>query len=158
MVHVFRLVSFLWLWFSVCLMEASWWTRLTEGGTLVFNSVFCSWMELYSLSAIYLGPSYGGDYEDNGDLLQTSHACTATLSTPNPAAGHYRPTLPLDTHRQVWVSLLKGHCSFLLCPGAQGSLFAIQVSVALWWGQLPNVVEWREEYTLLLVVSILITW
>ena len=23
----------------------------------------------------------------------------------------------LDTHRQVWVSLLWGHCSFLLCPG-----------------------------------------
>ena len=39
-VHVIRLVSFLWLWFqSVCplmekdkrLMEASWWERLTEG-------------------------------------------------------------------------------------------------------------------------------
>ena len=26
----------------------------------------------------------------------------------------------LDTHRQVWVSLLWGHCSFLLAPGAQG--------------------------------------
>ena len=25
----------------------------------------------------------------------------------------------LDTHRQVWVSLLWGHCSFLLGPGAQ---------------------------------------
>ena len=40
-VHVIRLVSFLWLWFSVCplmekdkrLMEASWWERLTEGET-----------------------------------------------------------------------------------------------------------------------------
>ena len=41
-VHVIRLVSFLWLWFSVCLpsddkgkrlMEASWWGRLTEGET-----------------------------------------------------------------------------------------------------------------------------
>ena len=40
-VHVIRLVSFLWLWFSICLpslmekgkrlMEASWWERLTEG-------------------------------------------------------------------------------------------------------------------------------
>ena len=27
-----------------------------------------------------------------------------------------------DTHRQVWVSLLWGHCSFLLGPGAQGSV------------------------------------
>ena len=28
----------------------------------------------------------------------------------------------LDTHRQVWVSLLWRHCSFLLGPGAQGSV------------------------------------
>ena len=41
MVHVIRLVSFLWLWLSVCplmeknkrLMEAFWWERLTEGET-----------------------------------------------------------------------------------------------------------------------------
>ena len=44
-VHVIRLVSFLWLWFSFCLpfvgevygsvwlMEGSWWERLTEGET-----------------------------------------------------------------------------------------------------------------------------
>ena len=29
----------------------------------------------------------------------------------------------LDTHRQVWVSLLCGHCSFLLGPGAHTVLF-----------------------------------
>ena len=29
----------------------------------------------------------------------------------------------LDTHRQVWVSLLWGHCSFLLGPGAHKVLF-----------------------------------
>ena len=29
----------------------------------------------------------------------------------------------LDTHRQVWVSLLWGHCSFLLGPGAHKILF-----------------------------------
>ena len=54
-----------------------------------------------------------------------SHAYTATLSAPNPAAGHHDPRLHwrlLDTHRQVWVSLLWGHCSFLLGPGAQGSV------------------------------------
>ena len=42
MVHVIRLVNFLWLWLSFCLppaggdkrlMEASWWERLTEGET-----------------------------------------------------------------------------------------------------------------------------
>ena len=29
----------------------------------------------------------------------------------------------LDTHRQVWISLLWGHCSFLLGPGAHSVLF-----------------------------------
>ena len=29
----------------------------------------------------------------------------------------------LDTHGQVWVSLLWGHCSFLLGPGAHTALF-----------------------------------
>ena len=48
------------------------------------------------------------------------HAGTAALSAPNPAAGHCRPTPHqrlLDAHGQVWVSLLWGHCSFLLGPG-----------------------------------------
>ena len=51
--------------------------------------------------------------------FKKSHVCTATLSAPNPATGHHQPIpLPelLDTHRQVWVSLLWGHCSFLLGP------------------------------------------
>ena len=29
----------------------------------------------------------------------------------------------LDTHGQVWISLLWGHCSFLLGPGAHKILF-----------------------------------
>ena len=29
----------------------------------------------------------------------------------------------LDTHGQVWISLLWGHCSFLLGPGAHSVLF-----------------------------------
>ena len=36
----------------------------------------------------------------------------------------------LATHRQVWVSLLWGHCSFLLGPGAQGSVSAHQESIS----------------------------
>ena len=58
--------------------------------------------------------------------FKRSHVCTATLSAPNPAAGHHQPIpLPelLDTHRQVWVSLLWGHCSFLLGSGAHKVLF-----------------------------------
>ena len=44
-----------------------------------------------------LRPNYGGGKEDNVDLLKRSHACTATLSDPNPAAGHCRPTPPPET-------------------------------------------------------------
>ena len=35
-----------------------------------------------------------------------------------------------DTHRQVRDSLLWGHCSFLLGPGAQGSVCALQESIS----------------------------
>ena len=58
--------------------------------------------------------------------FKRSHAHTAALSAPDPAAGHYRPTPPnrfLDTHRQVWVTLLWSHCSFLLDPDAHKVLF-----------------------------------
>ena len=36
----------------------------------------------------------------------------------------------LDTLGQVWVSLLWGHCSFLLGPGAQVSVCALQESIS----------------------------
>ena len=48
----------------------------------------------------------------------------------------------LDTHRQVWVSLLWGHCSFLLGLSAHKVLFVpskslfpspVLVLAALWW-------------------------
>ena len=68
-----------------------------------------------------LRPNYGGGNEDNGDPIQKVPSCTAALSAPNPAAGHHRP-MPaprlLDTHGQVWDTLLWGRCSFLLGPGA----------------------------------------
>ena len=73
-----------------------------------------------------LRPNYGGGDEDNGKLLQKVHAHTAVHSAPNLSAGHRRPTPPprlLDTHGQVWVSLLWGPCSFLLGPGAHKVLF-----------------------------------
>ena len=73
-----------------------------------------------------LRPNYGGGNEDNGDLLQKVPACTATFSALSPAASHHDPRLCwrlLDTPGQVWVSLLWGHCSFLLGPGAHKVLF-----------------------------------
>ena len=80
-------------------------------------------------SSACLGPDYGGGNEDNGDLLQKVHACTAIFSAPSPAAGHHRPTPPLETPGHFWVSLgqsfvgitspffwVLGHTRFCLCP------------------------------------------
>ena len=36
----------------------------------------------------------------------------------------------LDTHGQVWVSLLWDHCSFLLGPGSHKVVYALQESVS----------------------------
>ena len=38
-----------------------------------------------------LRPNYGGGNEDNGTSFNRSHACTAALSAPDPAAGHCQP-------------------------------------------------------------------
>ena len=54
--------------------------------------------------------------------LKRSHACTATACAPNPAAGHHRPMPLPETPGHPQASLLWGHCSFLLGPGAQGSV------------------------------------
>ena len=67
--------------------------------------------------------------------LKRSHACTATLSAPNPAAGHHRPTPLLETPGHSRASLgqsLVG--SLLLSPGSwctQGFVCALQESVSL---------------------------
>ena len=93
-----------------------------------------------------LRPNYGGGNEDNGDLLQkvpSRHCCIHCL----------RPcSNPLLTHasagdswmpEQVWVSLLWGHCSFLLGPGVHKVFLSpprvcfpspMSILVALWWG------------------------
>ena len=74
-----------------------------------------------------LRPDYGGGHEDNGHLLQKV-PCSQLLHSVPPILQQATddPRLCqrlLDTHRQVWVSLLWGHCSFLLGPGAHKVLF-----------------------------------
>ena len=64
--------------------------------------------------------------------FKRSHACTAALSAPDPAAGHRNPHLHwrlLDIPGQVRVSLLWGHCSFLLDPGMHKVLFVPSTSL-----------------------------
>ena len=66
--------------------------------------------------------------------FKRSHAGTAALSSPNPAAGHHWPTPPLETPEHSWASLgqsLVG--SLLLSPGswcAQGFVCVLQESVS----------------------------
>ena len=69
-----------------------------------------------------------------GTSFKRSHAHPAALSTPNPAAGHHRPTPPPETPGHSRASLgqsLMG--SLLLSPGSwctQGSVCALQESVS----------------------------
>ena len=66
--------------------------------------------------------------------FKRSHACTATLSAPNPAAGHHQPMPPPETPGQSQESLSQSLVgSLLLSPGSwctQGSVRAHQESVS----------------------------
>ena len=74
-----------------------------------------------------LRPNYGGGNEDNGDLhaLLYSVPPTLQLAIANP---RFRQRL-LDTHGQVWVNLLWGHCSLLLRLGVHKVLFVLSKSL-----------------------------
>ena len=65
-----------------------------------------------------------------GTSLKRSHACTATLSAPNPAAGHHQPAPPLDTPGHSRARLGQSLVGLLLLfPGSwctQGSVCALQ--------------------------------
>ena len=59
-------------------------------------------------------------------FFKRSHAGTATFSAPTLQQATTDPCLLwrfLDTHGQVWVSPLWGHCFFLLGPGVHKVLF-----------------------------------
>ena len=67
-----------------------------------------------------LRPNFPGGNEDNIGPPSKGLMQAVMRSVPQPAAGHRDPRLCwrfLDTLRQVWVSLLWGHCAFLLGPG-----------------------------------------
>ena len=66
--------------------------------------------------------------------FKRSHACTATLSAPNPAAGHHRPTPLLETPGHSRASLAQSLVVLLLLsPGswcAQVSVCDLQESIS----------------------------
>ena len=65
--------------------------------------------------------------------FKRSHACTATLRAPDPAAGHHWPTPPPETPGHSRASLGQSFVgSLLLSPGsrcAQGFVWALQMSL-----------------------------
>ena len=66
--------------------------------------------------------------------FQRSHACSATLSAPSPAAGHHQPTPPLEPPGHSRASLGQSLVGSLLlspgCWGIQGSVCALQESIS----------------------------
>ena len=64
--------------------------------------------------------------------FKRSHACTDALSAPTLQQATADPCLRwrlLNTHGEIWVSLLWGHCSFLLGHGAHKVLFVLSKSL-----------------------------
>ena len=137
------------MWFSFCLPSdgeekeghgSFLWERLTEGKLGLFlmgGPIFTKSLIQFSVDGqgcvpfllSDLRPNYGGGNEDNGDLLQNvlySVPLTLQQATVDP----WLCWNLLDTHRQVWVSLMWGHCSFLLGSGeSRFSLCPPKVSI-----------------------------
>ena len=69
--------------------------------------------------------------------FKRSHACTAALSPPHPAAGHHQPMPLLETPGHSEASLPQSPVGpLLLSPGSwctQGSVCALQESVSQSW-------------------------
>ena len=74
----------------------------------IFNPIFCWWVGLSSLPVFYLGPNMVQVMKIMATFFKGSHACTATLSASNPAAGHGQLTPLLETpgHSQASVGQL----------------------------------------------------
>ena len=75
--------------------------------------------------------------------FRKSHAHTATLTDPNPTAGHRQPIPPPETPRHTWASLGQSYgVTATFSWWTQGSVCALQASVSpVPWGK----VWYREE-------------
>ena len=79
------------------------------------------------------GRNYGGGNEDNGDLLQKVPCLHCCAQCPSPAAGHRRPTPPLEMPGHPQASLGQSPVgSLLLSPGSWCTRFccALQESIS----------------------------
>ena len=97
-------------------MEASCWERLTVGklGLVLMGGTMLSkcliqfsvdgWGCLPSLLFTW-GQTLVEVMKIMATSFKTSHACTATVTAPNPAASHHRPMPLLETPGHSWASL-----------------------------------------------------
>ena len=125
----------------VFILSALWWNRIRclwklpdgrdwlrgrpslvlMGRTMLSKSLFQFSVEGqgYVPSLFDLRPNYGGGIEDNGDLLEMSHACTTALSASNHVAGQCQhtplPVTPGYSEASLGQSLMG---SLLLSPGS----------------------------------------
>ena len=116
------------------LMEASWWKRLTEkklGLVLIGGAMLSKSLIQFSVDGRGCVPSllftWGQTMVEVMKIMSTPskgpmHACYTQCPQPCSMPHRLHRSL-LDTHGQVWVSLLWGHCFFLLGPGAHKILF-----------------------------------
>ena len=162
-VHVIRLVAFLWLVFSLSALR---WKRIRNlwkvpdgtdclrgklglvlmGGDMLSKSLIQFSVDGWGcvLSLLFdLRPNYGGGNEDDWVLLLKSCACTAVL---RPCG---RPPLTQASTRDLWTLTGKSrsvscgvtapfswvlvHTRFYFCPSSFFCPSSVQVLVALWW-------------------------
>ena len=80
-----------------------------------------------SFPVIYLGPNYGGGNNNNGNLLQKVPCTHCYTQCPQSCSRLQQATSDPHLHQRHsqanLVSLLWGHCSFLLGPGVHKVLF-----------------------------------
>ena len=106
----------------------------------------------YVPSLFDLRPNYGGGIEDNGDLLEMSHACTTALSASNHVAGQCQhtplPVTPGYSEASLGQSLMG---SLLLSPG-EGNGTPLQYSClenpmdgGAWWAAVHGVTKSRTR-------------
>ena len=96
--------------------------------SVYFNPFFCWWVELCSLPVITWGQTVVEVMKITAASLERSHSCSATLSAPNPAAGHCQPA-PLQTPGHSRANLGQS----LVGPGSwctQGSVCTLQESMS----------------------------
>ena len=116
------------------LMEASWWGRLRRKLGLVLMDKSLIPFSVERQGCVPWGQTMVEVRKIMTTSFKKSHACTATLSAPNPAAGHRQSMPPLETPGHSRASLgqsLVG--SLLLSPRswcAKGSVCALPESVS----------------------------